>query len=328
MFKLSTFQNCWLAFALLAGFSFTSSAQDQPTPAGFAAGFEQPYENIASLTRQLTAPFQTEEEKAEVIFAWIANHVRYDCKKFHNPERRRVTAAPKEELEQKMLELRRKNAEKTAKHRKGVCQDYSELFKAMCDEAGIEAKVISGNARDFYKPFRNPRDNPHAWNAVKIDGQWHLLDATWAAGYTNPEVTKFSRNIGPGFFKTPPEWFIQHHFPDDPAWQLLEQPLDEKTFSKLPMINYGQNDYPILDFSARVQKSGDKKFDQEIRLKFERSPAFFMMTNSRQKPVDFSHSKENDFDVFRFSGKGAKDVIIFGSESMRSSYSWLARYDL
>ena len=205
-----------------------------------------------------------------------------------------------------------------------MCEDYSRLFKAMCDETGLESVMVTGNARDFYKPYRNAHDNPHAWNAVKIDGEWYLLDATWAAGYTNPEVTKFTRKLMPGFFMTQPEWFVQGHFPDEEQWQLLDRPVDKKSFSKLPLINFGQDRYPITDFSEQVTTNGG---EMEFRIKLEQKPKYLELVTRKGKPVKHTRKTEDGFEVFRFSGRGIRDVILVGGPS-RSRLSWMARYDL
>lgn len=51
---------------------------------------------------------------------------------------------------------------------KGVCQAYATLAYMMLTEAGMEAHYVTGFARE-----------PHAWNLVKVDGQWYHLDPTW-----------------------------------------------------------------------------------------------------------------------------------------------------
>ena len=297
-------------------------------PIAHAASLGQPFNNVAALAQSLTAPFQSEADKAEAIFGWIAHHVRYDCKKFHANKPVQIKAHSKEELARKIVEHKRTMAEKTAKHRKGICGDYSELFKALCDEAGLEAVVVTGNARDFYKPFRSAHDNPHAWNAVKIDGEWRLLDATWAAGRTDENVKKFTRRFSPGFFRTPPAWFAQNHFPDDPSWQLLDPPLDKKAFVRQPLINYGQAQFAIEDFSETALVVQGKDYDREIKIKFNQAPAHFMLATQRQKPIKFSHAKEDGYDVIRFSGKGVREVVLFGGKSVHGMHEWIARYDL
>ncbi|SOB90771.1 uncharacterized protein DUF5050 [Ureibacillus xyleni] len=52
---------------------------------------------------------------------------------------------------------------------KGVCQAYALLTLRLLQEAGIEAKYVTGESRG----------EGHAWNLVKIDGQWYHLDTTW-----------------------------------------------------------------------------------------------------------------------------------------------------
>jgi len=327
---MNALKNFFLPFFLLCLNLPGSFSQDAPEldVATYAANFDQPFENVASLAHQLTAPFQTEAEKAEVIFLWIAHNVRYDCKKFHQQKRPEITARSKEELERKILEFRQGEIEKTAKYKKGICEDYSRLFKALCDHAGLEAVVVTGNARDFYKPYRSAHNNPHAWNAVKIDGQWHLLDATWAAGYTDPEVSKFTRKLSAGYFKTPPAWFAQNHFPDDPDWQLLEKPLDKNAFSRQPLINFGESEFVIEDFSWEVKTVQGNGHDREIRIKFREAPPYFFLATRKSKLIPFAHQHEDGYEVFRFSGRGNSDVTIFGGKAKQGRQGWLAQYDL
>ena len=35
-------------------------------------------------------------------------------------------------------------------------------------------------------------DSDHAWNAVYLDGRWHLLDSTWGSGVVDDSSTKFT----------------------------------------------------------------------------------------------------------------------------------------
>lgn len=48
-----------------------------------------------------------------------------------------------------------------------VCNGYSNLFKLLCDYAGIETQTLANNTMD------------HAWNRVKVDGIWYDVDVTW-----------------------------------------------------------------------------------------------------------------------------------------------------
>ena len=54
-----------------------------------------------------------------------------------------------------------------------VCKGISEAYSVLCNEAGIECKVIHGTAGEGKNIGR------HAWNIVKINGQWYHVDVTW-----------------------------------------------------------------------------------------------------------------------------------------------------
>jgi hypothetical protein len=44
------------------------------------------------------------------------------------------------------------------------------------------------------------------------------------------------RGFEPFYFFTPPEQFIYSHFPSDPRWQLLAEPLSRHAFEALPQV--------------------------------------------------------------------------------------------
>ena len=53
--------------------------------------------------------------------------------------------------------------------KKGVCQSYALSYKLLCSMSGVETKVITGYLNG---------DLPHAWNAVRLDGEWYQTDCT------------------------------------------------------------------------------------------------------------------------------------------------------
>ncbi len=54
--------------------------------------------------------------------------------------------------------------EKTA-----VCDGFSEAFQLLCNKCGIECVMIMGIGDEV----------SHAWNAVRLDGNWTYVDVTW-----------------------------------------------------------------------------------------------------------------------------------------------------
>ena len=55
------------------------------------------------------------------------------------------------------------------KENKGVCQGYALLALKMLRELGIDTLYVVGEVHT----------GPHAWNLVKVDGEWYHLDTTW-----------------------------------------------------------------------------------------------------------------------------------------------------
>jgi hypothetical protein len=91
------------------------------------------------------------------------------------------------------------------------------------------------------QPYGRP--NAHAWNAIKIDGRWRLVDVTWGAGGVKRVASgpghpfgTFERRFDPFYFSTPPERMIYDHWPSDPRWQLLDPPMSEEAQRALPLL--------------------------------------------------------------------------------------------
>ncbi len=53
---------------------------------------------------------------------------------------------------------------------RGVCMSYAYAFQALAKEAGIESVVVAGDIVD---------GGGHAWNKVKVGGNWRAVDVTW-----------------------------------------------------------------------------------------------------------------------------------------------------
>ena len=60
-----------------------------------------------------------------------------------------------------------------------VCAGYAVILKELCDRNGIECQYVEGccNQEDLDKGYLT-----HAWNIVKINGNYFPLDLTWNAG--------------------------------------------------------------------------------------------------------------------------------------------------
>jgi hypothetical protein len=57
-------------------------------------------------------------------------------------------------------------------HKKAICAGYSSTFQLFMDLLGIECITVNGYSGDL-------QSEEHAWNMVKIDGEWYCVDVTW-----------------------------------------------------------------------------------------------------------------------------------------------------
>ncbi len=168
---------------------------------------------MESLAAYLARPEWGESERVRAIWRWITSHIDYDVAKrnYYAPE--------------------------TFRDRKGTCQGYAELFVLLARIAGITAVEITGYCRGSgFKPGGRIR-NDHAWNAVRIDSLWYLMDLTYGAGIVSGGT--FIRQYQEHYFLTPPGEFIYSYLPEVPRWQLLQEKISKRKFEKLPFYRPG-----------------------------------------------------------------------------------------
>lgn len=183
-----------------------------------------------ALAVRLTAGLATDREKARALYRWITGNIEYDAGAFFGSR----FAIP---MQDPASVLRRKRA---------VCEGFSMLYLTMARAAGLEAVEVVGFAKAYSGNPRNPvTRQQHTWNAVRVDGQWHALDASWGAGDIVGE--RFVRRVRDFYFFTPPEKLIYSHMAQTPAMQLLPRPLSVAEFDRQAIL---QRDFWELGFAA------------------------------------------------------------------------------
>jgi hypothetical protein len=199
-----------IVFLLLGG--ITAAAQDYAAIDAFAR-LVGPAKGrtVADLAKALHQPQWSERERVRSFYTWTCEHIRYDV---DDSDRRFVS---NEEI------IRLQHPSKILKRGKAICYGYSLLMQAFCKEAGITCVVVEGESRDFHT-FQLEKEVGHAWNAVFVDGQWGLIDATWGAG-TVDELGNYERQFTSEFFLPEPTHMLETHYPADPMFQLLEHPV-------------------------------------------------------------------------------------------------------
>jgi hypothetical protein len=178
--------------------------------------------SVRSLALYLVRPARNDEEKARAIFRWITRNITYDTRSYFTG-----TAGPS-------------SPNSVLRNRTAVCEGFSGLFTMLGREAGLEIVTIGGYAKGYGASAGDRFSGPpnHAWNAVRIDGVWRLMDATWGSGYMD-ENGGYVRSFNEYFFFTPPETLIYTHFPENPEWQLLDRRVSLDEFERMAFVRPG-----------------------------------------------------------------------------------------
>ena len=124
------------------------------------------------------------------------------------------------------------DAETVFRTRKSVCAGYAQLLEALGKAAGVEIVYVVGDARTQTSDLSG---QGHAWNGVKVNGQWYLIDPTWDSGYVSREKG-FTKNYRTEYLMPPPEVIGITHFPKDSAWQLRANPINQGEFLRQPIM--------------------------------------------------------------------------------------------
>ncbi len=172
--------------------------------------------SVPALAAYLARAGTDETTKARALYRWIAGHIDYDVAGFRAGRPGDVSP------------------EGVLRSRSSVCEGYARLAEALGTAMGLQVQVVPGWSKGYGFTAGQRFDGPtnHAWNAVRIDGQWRLMDPTWGAGYLD-QSTRFVRRFQEHYFLTPPDAFVFDHLPQDPQWQLLERPISAAEYEDL-----------------------------------------------------------------------------------------------
>ncbi|KUP22069.1 stalk domain-containing protein [Paenibacillus sp. DMB5] len=118
------------------------------------SAFEQKLNEIYT---SIIDPSMTDLQKVYTLNKYIVNHVTYDFDNFMNDTIPKESYTPEGALLKGVA----------------VCQGYAEAMKLLLDKAGIENTIIIGEANGA-KGWEG-----HAWNLVKLDGEYYHVDTTW-----------------------------------------------------------------------------------------------------------------------------------------------------
>ena len=240
--------------------------------------------SLEALALYLTGNLPSDKEKVRAIYRWVADRIEYDVESY---------------LTGKFSKM---DASQVLEKRQSVCDGFATLFAELARKAGLDVKTIVGFARGYVSQGKQRFDHPnHAWNAMKLNGEWRMIDVTWGAGYV--QEGKYKKALSEAFFLAPPEQFVFSHLPQEDDWQLQRTPrLSQKDFEALPDVRttFFNNGISALaawetlsnpDFAGHFVQTYDlpyrlamvHKAPLEFNLKQERSYQFHIQSATFEK---------------------------------------------
>lgn len=232
------------------------------------------FNNVKTLTIRISNDFNSDTEKARAIYTWIALNINYsdaynttyinNTFEFYTSIYQKNKALKEKEI--KTLEL-------VIKSKKANCYGYSLLYKKLCDEFNIETKIIFGLTKSNTNDIGVDRViKDHAWNAVKINNKWRLLDVTWSAGFQDMYTKRFIKSFNDSYFFTSPDEFITHHYPAKEDWQLIKKTVNLKEFFLTPILYSHYFDSNLLVSAVHTGIIYISKNTKSITLYFDKIP--------------------------------------------------------
>lgn len=88
------------------------------------------------------------------IHDYLCHHISYAASNLDNPKYQTAYSALVEQVT--------------------VCAGYAKSFKILCDQFSIPCLYVSGTGRN-----QNEQPESHAWNYVRLAGNWYAVDCTW-----------------------------------------------------------------------------------------------------------------------------------------------------
>jgi len=221
-------------------------------------------EDLSLLSKKLTSSLNSDPEKFRAIFKWVCLNITNDYYLYTTNKKKR------EELSGEQLRAWNKSfGTEVFKQLKStystVCTGYAYLVTELSLRAGLSCETIDGYGRTAVSNIGGRGIPNHSWNAVRLDGQWYLADATWASGAIDQQQRAFVQQYNDTYFLTDPKQFIRNHYPLDVSRTFLETypTLSEFLNGPLIYVNAIRQQIEPVDpptFNISLKKGEDKQF--------------------------------------------------------------------
>ena len=175
--------------------------------------------NIPKLAEYLTRYCKTQMGKTRAIFVFTTARISYDSDAINNNDTKSCSTI---------------SALSTGK---SVCAGFASALLSLGEQCDLEILTLSGYAKGVnHKEGMTYTDVNHAWNCVRLDGEWRFFDNTWSEGhgeYVNGTLVS-TKIFQEAWFNVCPEIFaISHWSADTPSIPLIDF-LTKTQFETMP----------------------------------------------------------------------------------------------
>lgn len=251
---------------LLLFFATITFGQDYRAVDARVRQYPKTVASAEALATQIQKDFKNDKERVRAVYTWLALNVSYDMDEFLNGDRFiRFSYSNQADLQQKQKALKEHSIISTLRTNSAICEGYAQTFKKVCDLMNIPCLFVDGYSKTGVRDIgKNPPRPDHAWNAVKIDNKWYVLDVTWGAGRGNGNTWKAS--FSDYYFFTDPNEFVKTHLPSVEGLSFAKNEPTKREFFEEPIYSLS---YFESGIKLRTPSKGTLKVKSGNAIKFE-----------------------------------------------------------
>ena len=223
----------------------------------------------------------TEYKKVKYVYDYIVNGTEYDL------------SAPESQ-----------NICSVFLNQKSVCLGYAKATQYLLQRLGIDSFLVTGSVKN---------GESHAWNLVKVDGDWYYLDATWGDAYYRTEETSA---------ETLEKEFANYDYFCVTTKQ-LERTHTIKTVVSLPICTATDANYYVAE-GTYFSEYDEERIEQLFAEAKEEGKDCLMLKCATDTVYDTMQQEliENRH-IFRYLDHGQKKISYTGNKELRSVSFWL-----
>ena len=233
------------------------------------------YGKAKAVVAEVIRPGMSDYEKALALHDWLIYHANYDYTfTYYYPDG-------------------------VLLHGTGVCQSYALAYEILLQEAGVVSQYVSGSAGG----------GGHAWNLVKMDGDWYYVDCTWddpneGGGFENHEYFGLTSEM----LSADHDWGADDSSHQDP-YRRWPEPATATYYN----YDYIQRGVPLLSSITLNESSLVLETDELRQLTAEMAPAV-----NRHRALVWSSSDDSVVEVNQsgeIAALSAGEAVITCAES-------------